>query len=92
MMSGMIDGMKKMKVSMVIKPDGTFTADADAPDGTNSKIAGKWTLEGDKVTMVGTEEGKDTEETKVGTLKDGALVIAEEQGGKTFEMIFRKKG
>ena len=76
---------------MAVKPDGTFTVDATAPDGTKSKIAGKWTFEGDKLTMVGTEEGQDKVETKVGTIKDAKLVIAEEQGGQNFEMIFNKK-
>lgn len=77
----MEEALKKMKVTMVVNADNSFTGTAEGM-GNKSTAKGTWKLEGDKLTMTTTEEdGKPKSETEVLTFKDG-LITMEKEGMK----------
>jgi uncharacterized protein (TIGR03066 family) len=91
MMKPMLDAMKEMKGVLEIKADGSFTVDSTTPDGKSSKVAGTWTLAGDKITMVGKEEGKEETDTIVGTLAADTITCEIGEGQQKGTMVFRRQ-
>jgi hypothetical protein len=91
MMKPMLEGMKKMKATMDIKADGSFTVDSTDPEGKPGKVAGTWKLAGDKITMVGKEEGVEKEQTVVGTLAGDSISCEMGEGEQKVTMVFRRQ-
>lgn len=86
MVKGMLDGMK---MSVELKADGTAVATVNMM-GKDDGGTGTWKLAGDTLSM--TMKGRDgKEDTKSGKYSNGVITITEEQAGKKFEMILRRK-
>ena len=87
----------KMLKEAVDAMNGTIELKADntcvmlmTGSGPDQKATGTWKLEGDKISITSKEEGKEEEETKVGTFADGVITVEEEKGGKKMTMKFIK--
>jgi hypothetical protein len=91
MIKKMAEGMKG---TMTLKADGSAEMSMMMPnpmggEAKEDKTTGTWKLEGDKMTIVAKEDGKDDARTL--TYKDGTLTLVEQQGGKEMTMTFKKK-
>ena len=74
-----------------ISADGTFKSTSSLM-GMDSAKSGTWTTEGAEITFTTTERnGKPATEVRVGTIKDGVITVADTQGGKTMNIVMRKK-
>lgn len=101
MAQGMFDNMlKAMEASsgtVVVNADGTWTSTIRMPDFpslelTDTKEAGTWKLDGDKVTVTATtEDGKKLDKPKVrtGTLKGDELRTREDD--QPFDTVMHRK-
>lgn len=90
MLDEMVDGMN---VSMDLGVDGSIAltmAMSMLGQVQKSSAKGTWTLEGDKLTMVTTND-RGQQETKVAQFVDGSIVVEESNGGQKMKMTFVRK-
>lgn len=80
-------GLAMLSGSIELKADGTANFAMKMEKVFDEKKAGKWKLEGTKLTMTLTKDGK--EETTTGELVNG--VISVEAPGQKMKMTFKKK-
>ncbi len=91
-LSGIMEGMKKMRSELDIEKDGTFTVHIDKPDGGHEHVNGKWTLQGNTLTMTGKGDSENAkEETHTATLEGDELRMTQDAGGQKITMLFRRK-
>lgn len=80
-------------VTIDLKADGTMasTYAMNRNDQTfSSSASGEWSMDGDKVTMVITDD-QGRKESKVATYVDGRLVVEQAMAGQAMQMTFVRK-
>jgi galactitol-specific phosphotransferase system IIB component len=88
-MAGMIDNLvDAMGGTAELKADGTMTMTSKNPTG-NQVEQGTWKLDGDKLTMTTTQDGKP--ESHTGTWANGTITMTVEGEGKKMQLLFKKK-
>lgn len=90
-MAQMVESMTKSNGSIQLAADGTATMHQDSPDGKHEDTKGTWKLDGDKISLTMVPPGKQTAETKTGTLTGDEIRIDEDAGGRKMTMVFRRK-
>jgi hypothetical protein len=78
-----------MEMTIELKADGTATATSKGM-GPTSTENGTWKLAGDQLTLT-TKDAAGKEESKTGTLANGAFTVTEEEAGRKMTMTFKKK-
>jgi len=73
-------------IQRVMSMPNPFTADI-----TESKMNGTWSADGATVTMTTREEGRTADDTQTGTLAGDTLTVANEQGGQTMNLVFKRQ-